>query len=300
MLQRINPTALTLLLTICPFDALANTLEQDITSLTATEFMGRKSGTPGALLAGDYITQRFTQLGYIVQEQVFSYSTGLFSTSKGRNIIASQQELCHQCRQVIITAHYDHLGKKGFKLFPGANDNASGVAALLYLAEYFFDHALPYQLLFVATDAEENGLYGSQYLVSQLNPTHVKMNINLDMLAVKPDHAKLYAFLDKSIKKQYQHNLEKLSDERLTVKVTTSSLQLNRRFNTKIDWRKASDHYSFAKADIAFIYFAMGDDKHHHKSTDHIDNIDQGLYRHTVQKITDFIDSLGSMPTQHK
>ena len=63
---------------------------------------------------------------------------------------------------IVFTAHYDHLGMLGSdKIFPGANDNASGVAILLYLAKYYAAHPAKYPVAFIAFSGEEPGLKGS-------------------------------------------------------------------------------------------------------------------------------------------
>ena len=62
----------------------------------------------------------------------------------------------------MISAHYDHLGRHGQRYYPGANDNASGVAALLYLAQQL--QAMREQIIFVAFDGEEQGLHGPSIL----------------------------------------------------------------------------------------------------------------------------------------
>ena len=275
--------------------AFANTdLEQDIITLTSAQFAGRKTNTKGAKLAADFIVERFVALGYSVNEQGFTYQSGFFGKAKGRNIIASQNSRCENCKKVIFTAHYDHLGQKGSRLYPGANDNASGVAALLYLAEHFAQSPQPYQLVFVATDAEENGLHGSEYLVSTLNKDEIKLNINLDMLVVNPRKPRIYAFLDNQSLAQYQTDIKTLSDEHLTFMATSSSARLNRLFDLKVDWRRASDHYSFAKAGIPYIYFGIGHDKHHHQSTDTAAHIDFTLFEYAMAKIALFIEKLPS------
>jgi Zn-dependent M28 family amino/carboxypeptidase len=65
---------------------------------------------------------------------------------------------------VVFTAHYDHLGLMGrHNFFPGANDNASGVALLISLADYFQHHPQPYSVVFLAFSGEEAGLLGSGY-----------------------------------------------------------------------------------------------------------------------------------------
>lgn len=92
---------------------------------------------------------------------------------------------------IMITAHYDHLGRLGKKTyFPGANDNASGVAMLLNLARHYSLSEKPkYNMLFVAFGGEEAGLVGSEYYIKRpLHPLNkVKLLINLDMVGTGDD-----------------------------------------------------------------------------------------------------------------
>ncbi len=84
----------------------------------------------------------------------------------------------------VITAHYDHLGGMGAETyFPGANDNASGVAFLLQLAQYYSQNPLPYSVGFILFSAEELGLLGSQYFTSHpLIPLdRIKFLLNTDL-----------------------------------------------------------------------------------------------------------------------
>lgn len=88
---------------------------------------------------------------------------------------------------MIVGAHYDHLGRMGpDALFPGANDNASGTAMLLSLAEHFAkkENTPKHNLLFVAFAGEEAGLVGSQWFVTDrpLDWKSVSMMVNLDIL----------------------------------------------------------------------------------------------------------------------
>lgn len=85
---------------------------------------------------------------------------------------------------LVITAHYDHLGKMGEKtIFPGANDNASGTAFLLSLAQYYARHPAKYSIAFLAFSGEEIGLKGSEYFVSHplLDLKKIKFLCNFDM-----------------------------------------------------------------------------------------------------------------------
>jgi hypothetical protein len=85
----------------------------------------------------------------------------------------------------VFTAHYDHLGMMGNKTyFPGANDNASGVATLLDMAKYFSQHKPNYSVVFIALSGEEAGLLGATYCAE--NPpvqlSQIRFLINLDMV----------------------------------------------------------------------------------------------------------------------
>jgi len=87
---------------------------------------------------------------------------------------------------IILTAHYDHLGSIGDSIyFPGANDNASGVAMLLALARYFREHPLRYSILFIACSGEEIGLVGSRYFVEHplADLSRGRFVLNMDMAA---------------------------------------------------------------------------------------------------------------------
>jgi len=85
----------------------------------------------------------------------------------------------------VLTAHYDHLGTFGHDVFyGGANDNASGTAALLTLARYFAHHRPPFDILFLSFSGEDCGLYGSTYYAEHpvVPLDRVKYLINIDMI----------------------------------------------------------------------------------------------------------------------
>lgn len=268
-------------------------LFDDLMHLSSEALNGRKTNTQGALKAAQYISERFDSLGYQSQLQPFEYRSGFFSSSVGNNVIANLTTHNALAPQLIITAHYDHLGSKGGKYFPGANDNATGVSALLFLAQQLKVNQPDFNIVFVAVDAEENGLHGSTFYVSTLDTSLPLLNINLDMLGVKKRHPTLYAFTSRQQKHAVKNLTSLITTNSLNIKVTSSIYHMNRLIkNNRIDWRKASDHYSFAQADIGYIYFGMGDDKHHHKSSDDFASIDQSMYLETVLYIEKFIRHL--------
>lgn len=86
---------------------------------------------------------------------------------------------------IVFTAHYDHLGMMGRQaMFPGASDNASGTAMMMYLASYFATHPQHYSMLFIAFSGEEAGLLGSDYFVKHpvVPLGQIRFLTNLDIM----------------------------------------------------------------------------------------------------------------------
>ncbi len=155
---------------------------------------------------------------------------------------------------VLITAHYDHLGGMGSDTyFPGANDNASGIAFLLGLAKYYAANPQPYSIAFICFAAEEAGLVGSKYFTENplLPLKAIRFLVNVDMVGTgatgitvvnATEHPKEFALLNK------------VNDEK--------------KYLSKINSRgKAanSDHYFFAEKGVPafFIYTQGGIDAYH-------------------------------------
>jgi|TARA_B100001063_G_scaffold184719_1_gene174428 Zn-dependent M28 family amino/carboxypeptidase len=266
----------------------------DLTILTSPELAGRKTNSHAALLTREYLKTRFKGHQLTVSEQPFTYSSGLFSNAQGVNIIATNT--VKDLPVIVITAHYDHLGLQAGKLHPGANDNASGVAALLYLSNALTVSS-SYRFMFVATDAEENGLHGSEHFAKTMRQLPIVLNINLDMLAVKKSHKRLYALTSRALKSQLNPLLTQINGDKIKLKPVYSSRKMSRLTNTKqIDWHRASDHYSFAKQKIPYVYFSMGADNFHHSTKDTLENINTPLYQEAVLLIEAFINQLLTSP----
>jgi aminopeptidase YwaD len=119
---------------------------------------------------------------------------------------------------IVLTAHYDHLGMMGSQtMFPGANDNASGVAFLLNLVKHYSSQPQKYSIVFIAFAGEEIGLIGSQYFTSHpMFPLKkIKFLINFDMAGTGDDgiqvvNGKIYpAKFDLLVKLNTEGNLLK-------------------------------------------------------------------------------------------
>ena len=92
-------------------------------------------------------------------------------------------------KTLVLTAHYDHLGMMGSTLFPGANDNASGVSLLLNLAKYYTTIKCKYNMVFICFGAEETGLKGSKYFIEHplIDLEKIKFLLNLDIVGTGGD-----------------------------------------------------------------------------------------------------------------
>ncbi|MEO8588839.1 MAG: M28 family peptidase [Flavobacteriales bacterium] len=127
-------------------------------------------------VAGDALTDSSTTVELHVKNK-------LLVRHDARNVLGMVKG--HSKKWLVIGAHYDHLGQMGpDALFPGANDNASGTAMLLSLAEWFSQHPIKYNILFVAFAGEEAGLVGSQWCAVDrpIDWGMVRLMINLDIL----------------------------------------------------------------------------------------------------------------------
>ena len=155
---------------------------------------------------------------------------------------------------IFITAHYDHLGGMGKDTyFPGANDNASGVALLLSLAKYYAAHPLKYSVGFILFAGEEAGLVGSKYYTE--NPLvplkNIRFLINTDLAGTGDEGITVV-------------NATEFPNEfALMTKINDENKYL-----TKVNPRgKAanSDHYFFTEKGVpAFFFYTLGGIKAYH------------------------------------
>jgi hypothetical protein len=190
-------------------------------------------------------------------------------------------------KTIVVSAHYDHLGKSDKEYFPGADDNASGTAALLELAEEFSNKKnLEYNIMFLATSGEEAGLLGSFYHVNHpdFNADNIICNLNLDMISrVDDKHTNgkyLYCIgTDQSVEID---NLIKKADS-LYDKCSFDFSLNNSKDPSGLFTR--SDNYNFYKKGITSIQFFSGLHQDYHKPTDTADKIDYENLESRVRQI---------------
>lgn len=191
---------------------------------------------------------------------------------KARNIIGLIRG--QRDSAIVISAHYDHLGSIGEQYFPGADDNASGVAVLLELAKvYSFKLDLPYTLIFLVTDAEEQGLLGSTHFMDERKPNAVPIlcNINLDMIGrIDAKHKNgNYLYCLGTDQHPWLDSLVKQASKYVSLPIDFS---LNNSKDAAGVYTR-SDNYSFYNRGIPAIFFFSGLHGDYHSIADTPDKI---------------------------
>ncbi len=216
-----------------------------------------------------------------------------FDTLYGENVLGYIEgtDLKHEI--VIITAHYDHLGIHHGKTYYGADDDASGTAAILEIAEAFTEaskngYSPRRSVLIMPVSGEEKGLLGSAYYTN--NPIfpleNTITNLNIDMIGrVDDNHTGNSNYV-------YLIGSDKLSTDLHVISENTNSiytkLELDYTFNDPNDpnmFYYRSDHYNFAKNNIPVIFYFTGVHEDYHKPTDTPDKLDFNK----IEKITQLV-----------
>ena len=272
-------------------------LWRDLTYLSSAQLQGRKAGTEGAQLAREFIVQRYQSIGLSPLSQntqgnhtgqyspwFHYFSSSRFSSKpNGANVvgyIAGQKV----DEYIVISAHYDHLGKKGRQIYHGANDNASGVAALFYIAQELASIEPWHSIVFLATDYEEAGLLGAEaFLSDQVIPTEkIRLNINLDMIAQPGRDWTIYV-AGTRWQPTFKHVIQQVQGQStvcLQIGMDKTTWSYDRKF--RINWRKASDHWAFAKRNIPWLYLGVKDYKYYHTPRDRVEKLSKPFYTGVV------------------
>lgn len=272
-------------------EQLKRNLERHVYTLAADSMMGRKARTQEIIPTIKYIKNEFKKIGLKpykedTYDQIFSQGVNLIGLIEGSDSI-----LKNEC--ILVVAHHDHIGFKTVNgsnvVYNGADDNASGVAALLEIARNISnnDKKPSRTIVFITLDAEELGLIGSNYFVNNcpLPLENIKFVFNLDMVgALKLGGELTYAGVKmlKGGKKIFDEHSNDIDGLKVNVK----------------DFDKMflgdSDHSSFAVKDIPAVYISTGLKSPYHKPEDDAELIDyDGLVLVTkhVTKMVNILDS---------
>ncbi len=259
------------------------TLLKHLKILSSDLYEGRRTGTKGAIKAKKYIINQFHLLNILPLKKKYEQSFGFNIHNKdyiGTNVVGLIKGTQLPHKYIVISAHYDHEGIKKGQIYNGADDNASGVSALFAFAEYFRKYPPKHSVILAAFDAEELGLQGSKYFVQNTTMplNRIVVNFNMDMIS-RSDKNELFA-----VGTRYNQSLKNLisnfkQSDRIKLSIGHDGE------DGKENWTYSSDHASFHKKEIPFLYFGVADHKDYHEPTDDFKNIHPEFYKDAVKTI---------------
>lgn len=273
-------------------------LKIDVVYLASDYLEGRETGTKGEQLAAEYIAHRFAELGLepkghnntFFHSFSFKHNDNPHATGGedrvGKNVVAFLDN--GAATTVVIGGHYDHLGMGGIgslhagepAIHNGADDNASGIAAMFRIAEKLkAGSAKNNNYLFIGFSGEEMGLFGSKNFVNDptLELSSINYMLNMDMIG-RLNEEKVLVINGVGTSPVWKETLEKIDVDGIQIKTSDSGIG-------------PSDHTSFYLKDIPALHFFTGQHEHYHKPVDdaHLVNY-QG-----IKSVADFMVTLVEM-----
>ena len=280
-------------------------LKRHMLVLASDSLEGRETGKPGQKMAADYIKNYFKTIGippykgkkyyqkFKIRSERLSRIKKKKVIVKGENVLGYIQGTDLKNELIVISAHYDHLGKKDSLIFNGADDNASGTAAIMEIAQAFMiakkeGKGPRRSVLIIAFSGEEKGLLGSKYYTKKpVFPLEKTVaNLNIDMIG------RLDEQHEEDTNYVYLIGADRLSQELHDISEQVNEkyikLELDYRYNKEDDPNRyyyRSDHYNFAKNNIPVIFYFNGVHEDYHKATDTVEKIDY----YKIERITKLI-----------
>ncbi len=279
-------------------------LKTDITYLADEKLEGRASGEKGCELAAAYIENRYKQIGLLPKGEGGSYlKSYTFKVPLNPHGQVDSSAIEKQSANVLgyidngaentilIGAHYDHLGigmdgnsleaNSAGKIHPGADDNASGVAGVLALAEYYQRNQVKehYNFLFLCFSGEELGLFGSKkYCESpSIDLKRADFMLNMDMIG-RLDSANRLVIYGVGTALPFVEIIQ-MRKEDFTLKLDSSGIG-------------PSDHTSFYLKDIPVLHFFTGQHSDYHKPSDKADKVNYEGEKKVLEFIIRIVNDL--------
>lgn len=259
-------------------------LVSDLYALADDSLAGRLAGTEGSRAAQRIIVAAFEEGGltpFAEDYRVpFRFERG-GDTLVGSNLVGWIPGKAHRDRFLVVTAHYDHVGVRDGEVYNGADDNASGTAALMAIVRLLAARPLDHSVVVAALDAEEGGLRGARAFVADppVPLEAIVLNVNLDMIS--RSEADVYV----AGTHQYP-DLRPVLDAVLPVPPVVLRFGHDAPTESPIDnWVTQSDHYAFHERGIPFLYFGVEDHPDYHRPSDDAGRIDPVFYAAAVETI---------------
>ena len=254
-------------------------LTRHVYTLAGDSLRGRKAGSEDAAKAAAYIVSQFEEIGIQPYYEEGWYQPFERNGNTYKNVIGviPGNDPVLKDEYIIIGAHYDHLGVRDGQIYNGADDNASGTATIIEMARILKSqqNSLKRSIIIAAFDAEEIGLWGSNYLSKQLDLSKVKLMMSIDMVG----------WLEKGKTLQLQGTATIKNGKRM-LREEAEKMHLDikpKDFETSI--LGATDTQGFAQRGVATLYVTTGLKSPYHKPEDDPELID---YK-GMDKVTDYM-----------
>lgn len=231
-------------------------------------------------------TSYATDINFTVYKRTIMYESS--------NVVGVLPGTDRKDEYVFLTAHYDHLGKKGNVIYYGADDDGSGTTSVLAMAEAFGraraeGHGPRRTIVFMTVSGEEEGLLGSEFYSEHplFPPDKTSVDLNTDMVG-RIDSSRHEADTTNYV---YAIGENKLSSDLMPITDSVNkkygALSIDRRFNANDpqSFYTRSDHYNFAKTGVPIIFYFNGIHADYHKPTDTVDKINFNLMAKRVKLI---------------
>jgi hypothetical protein len=268
-----------------------NRMIADLTLLAHDSLEGRRAGTAGSERARSFLVKAFEERGIapLNGQRLWPFEFGARGAAApqiGVNVLGVVPGTSAPERYIVVTAHYDHLGVREGQVFNGADDNASGTAAILALAAWLARHSPQSSFVFAALDAEENGLRGARAFVADppIPLGCVVMNVNLDMVS-RSEKNELYA----AGSHHYPVFAPLVAEVAARSQISLLTGHDRPGLPPGDDWTQSSDHGPFHEAGVPFMYFGVEDHAAYHRATDDAQDITPTFYVEAIETVLDFL-----------
>ena len=280
----------------------------NLSALAADSMEGRLAGSPGGNRARAFLTREFARIGLapLVKGYVIPFSrrsmfpdpvmsaptprqTSRFPTTPartyplvfGHNLVGIVRGSLHPNRYIVVSAHYDHLGVLNGEIYHGADDNASGSAAILSIAEWTIAHPPLNSVIFAWFDAEEEGLLGSMAFVDRapVPLDSIIADVNLDMVSrSSTGELNVVGGIAWPVMQPFIDTVAALG--LVSVRQGHEGMPGE---PVGADLTNRSDQGPFNRKRIPFVLFSNAEHADYHQPTDEVTRITPDFYYHSAQ-----------------
>jgi len=206
---------------------------------------------------------------------------------------------CEEGPVLLLVAHYDHLGPADAGFYPGANDNASGVAVLLETARLLSQRKYPFELRFLFSDGEEEGMLGAKAYLADMEDPELVVNLDTvgragvnhyrhlrDASAMNPQLLMIWSQAD--------------SESAKALNAIATALDFQVEMGEGPVFERAGDHFPFAQEAVPSVFLFGGFHAGYHQTQDTVDLVLPGKLEKLCELLRDFLDAKAKAHIEEK